>query len=335
MAGGQERVLRRRIKSVQSTKKITKAMELIAASRIAKAQERVVAARPYAERITAVIRNLAAAGAGGDSPLLKQREDVQSVAYVVVTADRGLAGGYNSTVIRLAERALLADREAGRETHLITVGKKAWGYFRFRGYDVEQSFTGFSENPTYEDARGVASYVAERFDSGEFHEVKLAYTQFLSMGTQNAKLSPYMPLDTSEITTEASDGPKADYEFEPEPSEILARLLPRYAEARLFAALLDAAASEQAARQRAMKSATENAQDMIVRLSRVMNRARQDSITTEIMEIVGGAEALRQADSSEDLIVKEVFQADPFEHHDFHVSTTHHHDSAPSSGASS
>ncbi|MCU1454250.1 MAG: synthase gamma chain [Acidimicrobiales bacterium] len=333
MAGGQERVLRRRIKSVQSTKKITKAMELIAASRIAKAQERVQAARPYAERITEVIRNLAAAGAGGDSPLLQQREQVDSVAYVVVSADRGLAGGYNSTVIRLAERALLADREAGRTTHLITVGKKAYGYFRFRGYEIAASFTGFSENPTYEDARQVAGFVAERFDSGEYHEVKLAYTQFLSMGSQTARLSNYMPLDAEQITEGSAQGAKADYEFEPSPSEILVRLLPRYAEARLFAALLDAAASEQAARQRAMKSATENAQDMIVRLSRVMNRARQDSITTEIMEIVGGAEALRQANNdSEDLLLDEVFRSDPFTHSEFHVSTTHHHHDSKSSG---
>ena len=326
MAGGQERVLRRRIKSVQSTKKITKAMELIAASRIAKAQERVVAARPYAERITQVIRNLAAAGAGGDSPLLHQREHVESVAYVVVTADRGLAGGYNSTVIRLAERALLADRAEGRTTHLITVGKKAHGYFRFRGYEIDASFAGFSESPTYEDAREVARHVNERFESGEYHEVKLAYTQFLSMGSQTARLVPYMPLDTSSITDTGQSGPTAGYEFEPEPGEILDRLLPRYAEARLFAALLDAAASEQAARQRAMKSATENAQDMIVRLARVMNRARQDSITTEIMEIVGGAEALRQAGgANEDLIVDEVFASDPFLHEQFHVSTHHHH----------
>ena len=167
MAGGQERALRRRIKSVQSTKKITKAMELISASRIAKAQERVQAARPYSERITEVIRNLAAAGAGGDSPLLNPRDEITTVAYVVVAADRGLAGGYNSAVIRGAERAMAADKEAGRETALITVGKKATGYFRFRGYELAASFGGFTDNPTYEDAREVARHVAERFDSGE------------------------------------------------------------------------------------------------------------------------------------------------------------------------
>ena len=315
MAGGQERALRRRIKSVQSTKKITKAMELISASRIAKAQERVNAARPYSERITEVIRNLAAAGAAGDSPLLNPREEITTTAYVVVAADRGLAGGYNSAVIRGAERAMAADREAGRETALITVGKKATGYFKFRGYEIAASFVGFTDNPAYEDARQVARHVAERFDSGEYSEVRLAYTRFLTMGSQEAMVVPYMPLDTSSIAGEddASSGPSADYEFEPNPTEILERLLPRYAEARLYAAFLDAAASEHAARQRAMKSATENAEDMIVRLSRVMNRARQDAITTEIMEIVGGAEALRQAATdSTDLLLDQVFPVDIF-----------------------
>ncbi len=314
MAGGKERVLRRRIKSVQSTKKITKAMELISASRIAKAQERVKAARPYSERITEVIRNLAAAGAGGDSPLLNPRDEITTVAYVVVAADRGLAGGYNSAVIRAAERAMAVDLAAGRQTALITVGKKAHGYFRFRGYEIDASFSGFSDSPTYEDARGVAAHVAAKFDSGEYSEVKLSYTRFLTMGSQVAELVPYMPLDTTTLDTgEPSDGASADYEFEPNPGEILERLLPRYAEARLFAALLDAAASEHAARQRAMKSATENAEEMIVKLSRVMNRARQDSITTEIMEIVSGAEALRQTATDEtDLLVDQVFDTNIF-----------------------
>jgi len=313
MAGGQERALKRRIKSVQSTKKITKAMELISASRIAKAQDRVAAARPYSERITDVIRNLAAAGAGGDSPLLNPRGDVTTVAYVVVAADRGLAGGYNSSVIRGAERAMNADKAAGRQTALITVGKKAQGYFRFRGYEIAESFSGFSDDPSYEDARTVAAHVAAKFESGEYSEVHIAYTQFLSMGTQLSKVVQYMPLDTSALEDAESTGPSADYEFEPSPTEILERLLPRYAEARLYAAMLDSAASEHAARQRAMKSATENAEEMIVKLSRVMNRARQDAITTEIMEIVGGAEALRQSQSdTSDLLVDQVNVEDIF-----------------------
>ena len=278
-------------------------MELIAASRIVKAQQRVAAARPYSELITEVIRNLAAAGAGGASPLLQAREGDGTVCYVVVAGDRGLAGGYNNTVIRLAERAMTADREQGRSTALVTVGKKTFGYFRFRGHEIAESFSGFSDNPTYEDARRVADHVTERFESGEYHQVRLAYTQFLSAGLQRAREVQYMPLDTSTLVDAEQSGPTADYEFEPSPEGILERLLPRYAEARLYAAMLDAAASEHASRQRAMKSATDNAEELIIKLTRVMNRARQDAITTEIMEIVGGAEALRQGGQEEDLLV--------------------------------
>ncbi|MBI2709326.1 MAG: F0F1 ATP synthase subunit gamma [Actinobacteria bacterium] len=304
MAGGQERVLRRRIKSVQSTKKITKAMELIAASRILKAQQRVAAARPYSERITEVIGNLAAAGAGGDSPLLQTREQVGTVGFIVISGDRGLAGGYNSNVIRLAERALQAEQVRGRRTGLITVGRKAHSYFRFRGYDIDEAFEGFSDAPSYEDARAVARAASERFETGQYDQVRLAYTRFLSIGTQRPVDDTFLPLDRERVGgRERAEGPTADYEFEPNPGEILDRLLPRYAEARLYAALLEGSASFFAAQQRAMKSATDNAEDLITKLSRIMNRARQDSITTEIMEIVGGAEALRQGAGHEDLLV--------------------------------
>ncbi len=294
MAGGAERVLRRRIKSVQSTKKITKAMELIAASRILKAQQRVNAARPYSEQITEVIRNLAAAGAGRGSALLEQREEIRTIAFVVVTADRGLCGGYNTTVIRTAEREMERLKAEGKQTRLVTIGKRGTGYFKFRGYDIDDSFTGFSEEPTYEDARKVAEAVVARFEAGEYDAVEIAYTQFISAGVQRVQLKRFVPLETDLLdAAEKSDGPTADYEFEPGPDEILERLLPRYAEARLYAALLEGSASFFAAQQRAMKSATDNAEELITKLSRVMNRARQDSITTEIMEIVSGAEALR------------------------------------------
>jgi F-type H+-transporting ATPase subunit gamma len=294
MAGGAERVLRRRIKSVQSTKKITKAMELIAASRILKAQQRVNAARPYSEQITEVIRNLAAAGAGRGSALLEEREEIRTVAFVVVTADRGLCGGYNTTVIRAAEREMERLKAEGKNTRLVTIGKRGTGYFKFRGYAIDDSFTGFSEEPTYEDARRVAEAVVARFEEGEYDAVEIAYTQFISAGVQRVQLKRFVPLETDLLdAAEQSDGPSADYEFEPGPGEILDRLLPRYAEARLYAALLEGSASFFAAQQRAMKSATDNAEELITKLSRVMNRARQDSITTEIMEIVSGAEALR------------------------------------------
>ena len=298
MAGGTERILRRRIKSVQSTKKITKAMELIAASRIMKTQQRVNAARPYSEQITEVIRNLAAAGAGGASPLLQQPESINTVAFVVVAGDRGLCGGYNTNVIRTAERAMAALRAEGKQTRLVTVGKKATGYFRFRGYEIDDSFVGFSDEPTYEDARQVAEAVVSRFAAGEYDQVEIVTTQFISAGVQKVVQRRFVPLELDEAA--AGDGPSADYEFEPGPGEILDRLLPRYAEARLFAALLEGSASFFAAQQRAMKSATDNAEELITKLSRVMNRARQDAITTEIMEIVSGSEALRAGQSGHD-----------------------------------
>jgi F-type H+-transporting ATPase subunit gamma len=309
MAGGQERILRGRIKTVQSTKKITKAMELIAASRIAKAQQRVAAARPYSEQITEVIRNLAAGGAGSGHPLLTPRDEVRTVAFVAVTADRGLAGGYNSGVIRATERAMAAERAQGRQTKLFVIGKKALTYFRFRGVPIEASFLGVTDQPTYDQAREVAAAVAALFDQAEVDAVEVVYTQFLSAGSQRVVVRRLMPLDTSALAE--SEGATASYEFEPGPDAILEQLLPRYAEARLFAALLDASASEHAFRQRAMKAASDNADELVKTLSRIMNRARQDSITTEIMEIVGGAEALRQAGSGhEDTLLDRLNSSD-------------------------
>jgi F-type H+-transporting ATPase subunit gamma len=329
MAGGKERVLRRRIKSVQSTKKITKAMELIAASRILKAQQRVNAARPYSEQITEVIRNLAAAGAGQGSPLLEQREEVRTVAVVVVSADRGLCGGYNTNVIRAAEREIARLREQGKRTGLVTIGKKATAYFRFRGYEIDDAFTGFSDEPTYEDARRVAEAVVTRFEAGEYDQVDLFFTQFISAGVQRVVQRRFVPLETEVLDdAAAASGPSADYEFEPGPGEILDRLLPRYAEARLFAALLEGSASFFAAQQRAMKSATDNAEELITKLSRVMNRARQDSITTEIMEIVSGAEALRAGQAGgADLVADNALKvADVVGHHDLAHSHAHGND---------
>ncbi|MEO7556064.1 MAG: ATP synthase F1 subunit gamma, partial [Acidimicrobiales bacterium] len=250
MAGGQERILRRRIKSVESTKKITKAMELIAASRIVKAQGRVAAARPYSERITDVIRNLAKGGAGLSHPLLTPNDDVHTVAYVVVTADRGLCGGYNTGVMRATERAMRADEAAGRQAKLFVIGKKGLSYFRFRNAVIEASFLGVTDQPSYEQAREIAAAVSGAFDGGEVDEVELVYTQFLSAGSQRVVTRRLMPLDTSGLEDSEEAG-GSSYEFEPGPGAILERLLPRYAEARLFAALLDASASEHAARQRA------------------------------------------------------------------------------------
>jgi F-type H+-transporting ATPase subunit gamma len=297
MAGGQERILRGRIRSVQATKKITRAMELIAASRIVKAQQRVAAAVPYSEQITEVVRDLAAAGGSVASPMLAGRDVVKTTAYVVITADRGLAGGYNAGVQRAAEGEIKADVLAGKDYTIVAVGRKAEGYFRFRGYKIDSTFSGFSDAPSYANASTIGKHVVGLFTSGHVDRVELVYTRFVSAGSQEVVLRPLVPLGTSTVTggdgkLNAGTGPAADFEFEPDPGTILETLLPRYVEARIYAALLNAAASEHAFRQRAMKSATDNAEELIKSLSRVMNRARQDSITTEIMEIVGGAEAL-------------------------------------------
>ena len=293
MAGGQERILRGRIRSVQATKKITRAMELIAASRIVKAQQRVAAAVPYSERITEVVKDLAAGSAGIDSPFLKSREEVRTTCYVAITADRGLCGGYNSGVLRATEGEVKADVLAGKDYVVIPVGRKAEGYFRFRGYTIGKFFGGFSDAPSYADAKAIGEHVVDLFVRGEVDRVELIYTRFISAGSQEVVRRPLVPLERDVV--EGGDGKNAsgsEYEFEPTPETILDTLLPRYAEARVYAALLNAAASEHAFRQRAMKSATDNAEELIKNLSRIMNRARQDSITTEIMEIVGGAEAL-------------------------------------------
>jgi F-type H+-transporting ATPase subunit gamma len=293
MASGQERKLRRRIGSVQSTKKITRAMELIAASRIVKAQQRVGAARPYSEQITEVLRQLVAAGVALDHPLLKER-DVETVGYIVLAADRGLAGPYNSSVLRAADRALQADIAEGKDYSLSLSGGKAVGFFRYRGYRIDDSHTGHTEKPTYEDARQVAGGMMSRYEEGEVDQVQLVYTRFLSVGSQRVVNNRLLPMEKGEIEDLAAEGPEAEYEFEPSAEGILERLLPRYVEARVFSALLDAAASEHAARQRAMKSATDNAEEMVKTLSVQANKIRQAGITTEIMDVVGGAEALRQ-----------------------------------------
>jgi len=301
MPGGAERILKRRITSVSNTKKITRAMELIAATRVARAQQRARSARPYSEMLTGVIENLAASGVDVDHPLLRQVENPERVAFVVIAGDRGLAGAYNSSVVRMAEREIQALRADGGDYRIISVGRKVDGYFKFRGYNVDTEFGGFSDNPTYENARDIARRVRELFDGGEVDQVELVYTEFVSIGTQKATVRRFLPLEPTEAIAAAGGGDAgalAGYEFEPSAEGVLEDLLPRYVEARLFTALLDAAASEHANRQRAMKAATDNAEELIIKLSRAMNRARQDAITTEIMEIVSGAEALGDDDDS-------------------------------------
>ncbi|MBV9661020.1 MAG: F0F1 ATP synthase subunit gamma [Acidimicrobiales bacterium] len=295
MAGGQERVLRRRIRSVESTKKITRAMELIAASRIVRAQQAIAAARPYVARIREVVAHLADSPEARNHPLFRVVDSPERVAIVFVTADRGLAGGYNANVIRTVERLVRDHRAAGREVQLVGLGRKGVNYFRFRRQPILFSLIGVSERPRYEDARQVVQSVIPAFEVGEVDQIELVFTQFLSLGSQAVNVRQLVPLVGEVDDQPAEPGHKTDYEFEPEPAEILDRLLPSWLEAEVLAAMLESAASEQAARQRAMKAATDNADELIKTYRRQMNRARQDAITTEIMEIVGGAEALRQA----------------------------------------
>ena len=312
MAGGQERILRRRIKSIQSTKKITKAMELIAASQIVRAQGRIAAARPYQQGMARLVLETALGDPDAAGRLLGTPESVTKVAVLSVVADRGLCGGYNTSVFRATERLLASESGAGIEYRLFSVGKKAQNYFRYRGQPVEQSFLGMSERPTFTDAREVAAAVLGPFVSGEVDQVMIVSTRFLSAGSQKVEVRQLLPLvdprEADALEAEGAggtspphetEGPAGYTEFEPDAAILLESLGPRAAETEIFGALLEASASELTARQRAMAAATENAGELIKKYSRIMNRARQDTITTEIMEIVGGAEALR-AGSDED-----------------------------------
>jgi F-type H+-transporting ATPase subunit gamma len=292
MASAELRQIRRRIKSVQSTMKITRAMELIATSRIAKAQVRVAQAQPYTNKMTDVIRNIAAASGGLSHPLLEARE-VKTPGVVVVTSDRGLAGGYNTNLIRLAERQMIDYRHQGMEPRLYVIGKKAQTYFRYRKYQIEHAFLGVTDTPTYGDARAIGNILLNEYEDGAVDSVEVFTTRFVSALTQTPVHWPLLPIEPPEmVDLQAPSATAVGYNFEPSPEAILDRLLPRYLEGTVFGVLLEASASEHAARRRAMKAATENAEELTRVLTREANQARQAEITTEISEIVGGAEAL-------------------------------------------
>ena len=291
MAGsGQIRQLRRRIRSVKSTQKITRAMEMIAASRILRAQRRVREARPYAEQVTDVIKGLAASHEVRVHPLLTVHEDTGRVALVVNTSDRGLAGAYNVNVLKLAERTIRQEETAGREVDLYVVGRKGASYFAYRGRRPNATWEGVSDRPIVEDANRIAGVIMDRYASGELERVWLVYTDFRTALVQAPARMELLPVKPEEFAGGEEIAP--EFLFEPEPAQLLDRLIPRYVEAKVFHGLLESSASEHAARQRAMKAATDNAQEVADSLSRIMNQARQDQITTEISEIVGGAEAL-------------------------------------------
>jgi F-type H+-transporting ATPase subunit gamma len=292
--GAKLREVRRRIRSVQSTMKITRAMELIATSRILKAQQRVEAARPYAERLTAAITDVASASAALRHPLLEERPEPKAAAMFVVTSDRGLAGAYSSNVLRRAEELFTLLRQEGKEVKLFVSGRKGLSYYRFRQRPIEQSWAGFSETPSYDDAKRIADAMIDRFTSGDVDEIHGVFTDFVSAIRQRPVARRFVPMVFEEAERPEA-GPVPQYLFEPDPEALLEALLPRYVETRVYNALLESAASEHAARRRAMSAATDNAEDLIKVLIRVANQARQSEITTEITEIVGGAEALRRA----------------------------------------
>lgn len=299
------RELRGRIRSAGSIKKITKAQEMIATSRIGKAQARLESARPYAFQITAMLTTLSAEAAL-DHPLLVEREDPKRAGVLVVSSDRGLCGAYNSSVFRRSEELFSLLREEGKTPVLYTVGRKAQNYFKFRNWDITESWSGFSEQPQYENAAEIASTLVGAFMKGTgddedqqsdddqgVDELHVVYSEFKSMMSQTAVAHRIAPLVVEYV--EEEEELHTLYSFEPDATTLFDALLPRYLTTRVYAALLEAAASELASRQRAMKSATDNADDLIKELTLMANRERQAQITQEISEIVGGANALADA----------------------------------------
>jgi F-type H+-transporting ATPase subunit gamma len=297
------REYRARIRSVESTKKITRAMELIAASRIIKAQQRAQQAAPYARELTRAVSALVTFS-NTDHPLTTEPDDPKKAAILIVTSDRGLAGAYSSSVLKEGERLAERLRGEGKEVVTYLTGRKGEAYYRFRGRTVAESWAGFSDQPRYENAKQIGEALIGAFTSDEdapehVDEVHLVYTQFRSMLVQEPHDVRMLPLEV----VESDDAPSKDdvlplYEFEPSPEEVLDELLPRYVQSRIFFALLQASASELAARQKAMKSATDNAEELIKKYTRIANQARQAGITQEISEIVGGVNALADANAA-------------------------------------
>jgi F-type H+-transporting ATPase subunit gamma len=296
------REYRARIRSVESTKKITRAMELIAASRIIKAQQRAQAAAPYARVLTRAVSALVTY-ANVDHPLTTETSESNRAAVLIVTSDRGLAGAYSSSVLKEAERLIEKLKGEGKDVSIYVSGRKGVTYFNFRQREITDSWTGHSDQPTYEVAKEMGEALIEQFLTEEtgVDEVHVVYTRFRSMLTQEPTAIRLLPLEV----VEGEDKPDESevlplYEFEPSPSEVLDGLLPRYVQSRIYFALLQAAASELAARQRAMKSATDNATELIKKYTRIANQARQAGITQEISEIVGGVNALADANAGKD-----------------------------------
>ena len=295
----QLRAIRQRIRGVQSIAQITRAQELIAASRIIKAQQRVRAAGPYAREVTQAVEAVVSRSAQIDHPLTREPEHPERAAILILTSDRGFAGGYNANVLREAQRLRTMLRDQGIEPVSYVSGTKGIAWHRFRNQEVAGQWHGFSESPQRENARDITSTLFEAFSrptaEGGVDEIHLVYTEFVSMLTQNAEVRRIVPLVIEETTEQPLGGPLPLYEFEPSPQAVLDALLPWYVESRIYQALLEAAASEIAARRRAMKSATDNANELVEQFTLEANKARQAEITQEISEIVGGANALAES----------------------------------------
>jgi len=286
--------LKRRVRSITNTRKLTRAMELVASARLRRAQIRIEAMRPYADRMLELMAGTAQAAGAVRLPLLERRDTVQTVAIVPITGDRGLAGAFNAQVLRRAFAEMRDARDAGQQVRFFTSGKKAQSTVRFRRLDLAQSWTGFSDKPGYSDAQGMAHALAEAYVGGEVDRVVVVYNAFVSPLVQKVTVSELLPIPTEALEGAKDDAPKhgVDFFFEPEPRQILERLLPVYVETELYRALLESAASEQGARMTAMRNASKAAGELIDTLTLAMNRARQAEITQEILEVVAGADAL-------------------------------------------
>ncbi|WP_369193692.1 F0F1 ATP synthase subunit gamma [Streptomyces djakartensis] len=303
--GAQLRVYKRRIRSVSATKKITKAMEMIAASRVVKAQRKVAASTPYATELTRAVTAVAT-GSNTKHPLTTEAENPTRAAILLLTSDRGLAGAFNANAIKAAERLTAKLEAEGKEVVNYIVGRRGVAHYNFRERKIAETFTGFTDEPSYTDAKKVAAPLIEAIETetaeGGVDELHIVYTEFVSMMTQTAIEARLLPLSLDEVAAEAK--PKGEilplFDFEPSAEDVLDALLPRYVESRIYNALLQSAASKHAATRRAMKSATDNAGELIETLTRLANQARQAEITQEISEIVGGASALADATAGSD-----------------------------------
>ena len=289
------RDIKNRITSTHSTRQITRTMEMVATAKIRKAQDRIESARPYALSMMEVLRNVARFVSGASHPLLEEHAERKRVVVIAVASDRGLCGAFNSNILRLTEGIMRDERTRGAEVDLIAVGKKSIAYFRYRGIEPIAVYRDMTDKPTIADARSMAARVIQGYTAGEFDAVKIVFNRFKNVADQIPEIHDLLPLP-HDVVDESTDTLKVnpEYVFEPSPEAVLERLLPTYIETLIYRALLESAASEQGARRKAMKSATDNASEMITTLTRSYNRARQGAITNEIAEIVGGAAALEK-----------------------------------------